>query len=113
MRALLRDQLARSDTAIFVADGTRGLAGYATVRVDRAPEILAEGCRAEISDLFVDPAARRRGVGAALADAATRWARAQGARRLEVRVAARNASGQAFWRAQGYGDLMDVLQRRL
>jgi hypothetical protein len=33
--------------------------------------------------------------------------------RVEVRVAARNSEGQAFWRALGFHDLMDVLQRRL
>jgi hypothetical protein len=33
--------------------------------------------------------------------------------RVEVRVAVRNAEGQAFWRALGYDDLVDVLQRPL
>jgi hypothetical protein len=33
--------------------------------------------------------------------------------RVEVRVAARNAEGQAFWRALGFGDFVDVLDRRL
>ena len=36
-----------------------------------------------------------------------------GATRVEVRVAAYNDAGQAFWRAQGFGDFMDVLHRRL
>jgi hypothetical protein len=30
-----------------------------------------------------------------------------------VRVAVRNAEGQAFWRALGFSDWMDVLERRL
>jgi hypothetical protein len=34
-------------------------------------------------------------------------------RRLEVRVVAGNAEGQGFWRALGYQDFVDVLQRRL
>ena len=39
--------------------------------------------------------------------------RRNGMKRVEVRVASRNPEGQAFWRALGFGDLMDVLHRRL
>jgi N-acetylglutamate synthase len=61
----------------------------------------------------VAPAARRRGIGRALAGAALAWAQAAGAARVEVRVAARNPGGQAFWRALGFADFVDVLDRRL
>ena len=83
------------------------------MRVAEAPALHAETRRAEISDLFVEPALRRRGVGRALVESATRWARSRGARRLQVHVSSKNPLGQAFWRDQGYGDHMDVLQRRL
>ena len=43
----------------------------------------------------------------------TDWLRERGVPRVEVRVAVRNAAGQAFWRALGYDDLVDVLQRSL
>jgi len=112
-RELLGELLGRPDTAIFVVDAASGLAGYAIVRVDEAPPIHAETCRAEISDLYVAPAARRAGVGRALVASATGWARERGVARLEVRALTRNRQAQAFWRAQGYGDHVDVLQRRL
>jgi GNAT superfamily N-acetyltransferase len=112
-RELLADQLARPDTAIFVVDAEAGLAGYAIVRVDEAPPIHPETRRAEISDLYVDAARRRAGVARALVAAATGWARERGAQRLQVRALVRNRSAQAFWRAEGYGEHMDVLQRRL
>ncbi len=111
--ALLRTQLADSDAAVFVWEERGDVPGFCIVRIDRAPPILAETTRAEITDLGVRPAARRRGIGRALAAAATGWARGCGVRRVEVQVASRNAEGQAFWRALGYGDLMDVLHRRL
>ena len=57
--------------------------------------------------------ARRRGIGSALARAALAWVRERGVARVEVRVAARNPEGQGFWRAQGFSDWMDVLERRL
>jgi hypothetical protein len=39
--------------------------------------------------------------------------RALGAERVEVRVAAANPTAQGFWRALGWADLVDVLERRL
>ena len=113
IRALLAGQLCDPDAAIFVWNDERELAGFCTVRIDRAPPILEEVERAEITDLGVREGARRRGIGRALVGAATDWIAARGVERVEVRVASRNREGQAFWRALGFGDLMDLLHRRL
>jgi ribosomal protein S18 acetylase RimI-like enzyme len=110
---MLRSQLRDPDAAIFVVGAPAAPAGFCCVRVDYAPPILAETRRAEIADLGVRPASRRRGLGSELVAAAFGWIRSRGIERVEVRVAAGNAEGQAFWRAQGFDDLMDVLQRRL
>ena len=110
---LIRSQLRDSDAAIFVVDSLDSLAGFCCIRVDRAPPILEETRRAEITDLGVRVALRRRGFGRALAAAALDWTAERGVDRVEVRVASRNAEGQAFWRELGFDDLMDVLQRRL
>ena len=113
IRNLIAAQLRDRDSAIFVWDAGAGPEGFCTVRVDRAPPILAEVERAEITDLGVREGLRRRGVGRALVGAATDWIAARGVARVEVRVAAGNREGQAFWRALGFGDLVDVLHRRL
>jgi ribosomal protein S18 acetylase RimI-like enzyme len=113
VRALLGAQLQDPDAAIFVCENGGDLAGFCSVRIDRAPPIYREQERAEITDLGVREAARRRGIGSALVAAAYEWIAGQGVGRVEVRVAARNSEGQAFWRALGFHDLMDVLQRPL
>jgi len=113
VRRLLGEELADDRSAIFVWDAPEGLLGFCSVRVDRAPAIFEETQRAEITDLGVSPAARRGGIGRGLAEAALRWAEGRGVSRAEVRVATGNREGQAFWRALGFDDLMDVLQRRL
>jgi GNAT superfamily N-acetyltransferase len=110
---LLESQLRDPDVAVFVWDAAEDLLGFCSVRVDRAPPILEETRRAEITDLGVRASARRQGVGRALAAAALAWTKERGVQRVETRVAARNREGQAFWRALGFDDLMDVLQRRL
>lgn len=113
IRALLESQLRSPHRAIFVFDDDGDLPGFCMVGVDRAPPILEEVVRAEITDLGVRAEARRRGIGRALVDAALDWVRERGVARVEVRVAAQNPEGQAFWRALGFADHMDLLHRRL
>lgn len=113
IRALLESQLRDPDAALFVCELGGDLAGFCAVRALRAPPVFEETERAEIGDLAVRDGRRRRGIGRALAEAALAWVAARGLGRVEVRVASANREGQAFWRALGFGDLMDVLQRRL
>ena len=82
-------------------------------QIGRRPPLVAERARCEITDLFVRQDGRRRGIALALVRAALAWCEQRGVRRVEVRVASANAPGQAFWRAAGFGDFVDVLQRRL
>jgi GNAT superfamily N-acetyltransferase len=90
-----------------------GIHGLCIVRIDRAPPIHWEIERAEITDLIVAVEFRRRGIAGALLDQALAWVEQNGVERVEVRVAAGNVEGQAFWRARGFGSWMDVLQLHL
>jgi ribosomal protein S18 acetylase RimI-like enzyme len=112
-RELLRAQLADADMAFFVCERHGELVGFCAVRIDRAPPILVEVERAQITDLYVVETLRRRGIARALVDAALDWVRARRVARVEVRVASGNREGQAFWRALGFADLLDVLHLRL
>ena len=117
IRDLVGQMLRDPDTAVLVAEpegeAGGGLAGICVVRIDRAPPILEETVRAEITDLGVRPELRRRGIGRALAEAALGWVRERGVGRVEVRVAVGNPEGQGFWRTLGFGELFHVLHRRL
>jgi ribosomal protein S18 acetylase RimI-like enzyme len=107
--ALLRD----AACAAWIAERDERAVGFCAVRVETAPPGVRESACAQITELYVRPEARRCGAGRALVDAAFAWARERGAERVEVRVAARNAEGQAFWRSLGFGAFVDVLDRRL
>ncbi len=109
LRALHRDP----DAEILVYDRDGTPEGLCIVRIDRAPPILEETERAEITDLGVRFELRRSGVGRQLVEAAQDWVRDRGVERIEIQVARGNREGQAFWRAIGYADLMDVLHKRL
>ena len=111
--AVAREMIASADATVLVWEEAGDLVGFATARLVKAPPELVEGRRGEILELVVRPDARRRGVGRALAEAACHWVRERGAERIEIRVHARNAEGQAFWRALGWADFVDVLERHL
>ena len=113
LRELLASLRRDPDAEIFVWDEDGDLPGLCIVRIDRAPPILEEIERAEITDLGVRKDHRRRGIGRVLVRRALRWVKEGGVERVEIHVAHGNTEGQAFWRAQGFADLMDVLHKRL
>ena len=80
---------------------------------DAINDELERGDRAIETHLGVRPEMRRHGVGRLLVEEAQSWVRDRGVARIEIQVATGNTEGQAFWRAIGYADLMDVLHKRL
>ena len=99
--------------AVFVWDQSGSLGGFCAAHIESSPAGVRERARAEITEIAVEPELRRRAVGRTLAQAALDWAAARGAGRVEVRVAVRNPDGQGFWHALGFGNFVDVLERRL
>ena len=112
IRGILEAQLRDADTAIWLL-GEGEAEAFAIAHISRAPPIHPESCRAEITDLYVVPAARRRGWGRALVSVATEWAAERDAERVEVRVVTQNRAARAFWESVGFGAHVDVLHRRM
>ena len=113
LRELIAELHAERDAAIFVFDVDGDLPGMCIVRIDRAPPILEETERAEITDIAVREGFRRQGIARQLVEEALDWVDRSGVERVEVQVAVGYAEGQAFWRALGFGDLLQILHRRL
>jgi GNAT superfamily N-acetyltransferase len=61
------------------------------------------GVMAEIDELFVTPAFRRRGIGAALLLQAENALQTSGVTRLQLQLGSENARARDFYRARGYG----------
>ncbi|MEH6420634.1 GNAT family N-acetyltransferase [Pseudomonas sp. CGJS7] len=100
-RAFIGERLRRGDSVLLLAalDGADG-AGftqlYPTFSSVRAARVWV------LNDLYVDPAARRRGVAQALLAAAAEFARADGAARLELETDHDNLTAQALYDANGW-----------
>ena len=57
---------------------------------------------AELTELYVHPEHRRRGVGSALLEQAEKWAQARGANQMQVRTGEKNEAGKEIYRKHGY-----------
>ena len=77
--------------------GTGSPIGMVTVSPSARP-----GAGAELISLWVDPAARGRGVATLLIDAVATWAAAAGASRLELSVMAENESARRTYERNGF-----------
>lgn len=55
-----------------------------------------------VNDFFVDPSARRKGVGRALAEKVVEEARAMHVDRLRLEIPPTNAAASAFWKSLGF-----------
>lgn len=100
-RQFLADRMSRGQSVVLIAEGPNGLAiGFAQLfpsfsSVLSAPIYV-------LSDLFVAPVARRRGVGTLLLKAAAETGRVAGAVRLELSTAITNVSAQRLYEALGW-----------
>lgn len=88
------------ECAVLVATRGDAVVGWIEVRVEHA--LALAGPSAIVVGLAVDEDRRRRGVGAALLDAAERWALERGAAQLRVRSRVERTGAHAFYAARGY-----------
>ncbi len=86
----------------LVAEANRQPAGYLIVLVPDWVAQMPNTAAAEITDLAVDRSARRGGVGRALIDAASDWARGRSLRALWVEPRADNAAAIEFYLSLGF-----------
>jgi GNAT superfamily N-acetyltransferase len=95
----LRSALESHDACVLVADDDGELVGICTAYQDL--HSVRYGYRAWVEDLAVDPDRRSQGVGKALLDAATGWARERGATHLELDSALARIDAHRFYEREG------------
>lgn len=81
---------------VAVEDGE--LLGYVAAEVREAPPIVQRGDSLHITEVYVKPAHRRQGVGAALLQEAERWGQNRGCSFVTLNVDADNDAAQALYR---------------
>ena len=96
----IAENFERGRLTIFAADDGHQLVGFTQLYPALCSVDLVEYF--VLYDLFVTPSARRQGIARALMNAASEWAKAQGAARLDLETARDNYPGQALYRDLGY-----------
>jgi GNAT superfamily N-acetyltransferase len=97
--------------SVLVAEIDDQIGGFACLRV--VPCVLYAQPYAELTELYVEPALRRRGIGRALILRAEQLARARGAADLLIMTGTGNAVAQALYRAAGYDTYAVALNRKV
>jgi RimJ/RimL family protein N-acetyltransferase len=97
-RRYLRWLRHHTDAAVFVAEEHGAVVGRLSISRDAHP------ASEHVADLglMVAREFRRRGIGTALMQAAERWARRQGVRKLELHVFPHNEAAIALYEGLGY-----------
>jgi ribosomal protein S18 acetylase RimI-like enzyme len=105
-----RMEQAQGLETVFLGELDGGLAGLLVLRT--APTVASAQDWAEITELYVQPASRRRGVGKALTDAALAHARRHGCTEVHLLVDPQNTPALSFYQAAGFHrDSWEMVQK--
>ncbi|HEY8976223.1 MAG TPA: GNAT family N-acetyltransferase [Burkholderiaceae bacterium] len=98
--AFLHERMERGESTILVAEDRGQLLGFCQLYPTWCSVAAARVFI--LSDLFVDPDARRGGTGRALMRAARDFGRQAGAARLDLQTAHANTKAQALYESEGW-----------
>jgi len=104
----LQHRAGRREVLVVVDDADTVL-GWAAISTD---ETFVEGCGAHLEGFVVDEAARSRGIGTLLLDAAEGWARERGCSEMRVQSNVIRTRAHAFYAKQGYATIKAQYQLR-
>src|SRR3954469_24742419 len=93
----------RNLETVYVAEIEGAVCGFVSLRL--TPYLDQDAPYAEITEVYVDPSARRKGVAQALMTFAESQAAKYGATSVHLVPGADNHGAQAFYKAAGYQDL--------
>jgi len=97
-------QIHGPDSAVFVAERTGAVLGFAVVAQRQVPAIPVRRSEAyaDLDELVVDESHRRMGLGRRLIAASEAWARERGLASLSIGVWAFNSAAWALYECAGY-----------
>ena len=113
-REPMRETLAAYQVAdgLLVARLAGEIVGFASVTLEQGTLDL-DSTRGLLSNLYVEPAFRDRGIGAALLEAAEEVAADRGADDLLLEVMAKNGAARRFYEREGYDEFRVTMARSL
>jgi len=96
---------------VFVADDGPDIAGFACLQVTRS--VCYDHPRAELTELYIAPDHRRRGVGRALVEMVVQAAKEAGAAEIVLATSGDNEAARRLYQACGFASEGDVYYTRV
>lgn len=93
---------------LVVAASADGLLGFVAAHRWTPPPIYRADAEVYLTELYVAPDARERGIGTALVQSVQAWAHALDADRIRLQVLTANDDGKAFWDARAATPLSET-----
>jgi ribosomal protein S18 acetylase RimI-like enzyme len=111
----IKDEVAKYQGRFLVAEGPKGLAGYATLLIDVPSDdpVEIEHTYARVADLSVAKAHRGKGIGTALLHECEAHAKARGQTILLIGVLAGNHRARKLYHAVGFRDVGITMTKQL
>lgn len=100
--AYRREQFRSDDEALFVAAREGSLVGYSHVKYVEPPPVFARGPEGKISEVYVAPDRRGRGIADDLMDRAESWAADRGCEYVSLSVNEDNETARRVYESRGY-----------
>ncbi len=104
-----REVMSSDETHALVALDKEKVIGFSISAIKNHPPIFTETKYGEIIDLAIHDEYRRKGIGEEMLNIIFEWFDAHDARRIELRVAAKNYIGYSFWEKHGFVEYLHVL----
>ncbi|MFA9415531.1 N-acetyltransferase family protein [Natrinema sp. HArc-T2] len=113
-RDTMRETLAayQINDGLLVARLAGEIVGFASVTLERG-SLELDSTRGLLSNIYVEPAFRDRGIGAALLEAAEEATAERGADEVLLEVMADNEAARRFYRREGYDEFRVTMSRSL
>jgi len=102
----LRDRVRDIDSAVFVAEREGRVVGSVVASVRTQESFFVARRLGYVSDLLVEPSARRQGCGRALWERVRLWFRGLGIGIVRLHVAVNSPEARAFWKGLGAEDFL-------
>jgi ribosomal protein S18 acetylase RimI-like enzyme len=111
--SFLGSQLDAPDAAIFVAEESSEMIGYAYAAVESYDYMALRGPSGVLHDLIVDPQCRGRGIGRLLVEASLAYLQSRGLSQVVLSAAERNEAAQRLFASFGFRRTMIEMTREL
>ena len=87
---------------VWIAEKDGKVVGFMLARLKMLPAFRGGMMVGELSDMFIDPGARRLGIGEQLSEQAINWLKEKGAHSIEIQVLAGNEPSWKLYEKMGF-----------